>query len=141
MSSNPDETSDQAKPPLAGATVAAGFPSPAADYVEGSLDLNELLVKRPAATFFVRCAGESMTGAGIFPGDLLVVDRSLEPADGSIVVAAVDGEFTVKRLRRRNGSAWLVPENPAFKPLRVDTLDDCRIWGVVSSSIRSHRPG
>ncbi len=124
---------------LASATVAAGFPSPASDYVEGALDLNELLVKRPAATFFVRCSGESMTGAGIFPGDILIVDRALEAADGAIVVAAVDGEFTVKRLRVKGGEMWLEAENPAFKPIKARKGSEWRIWGVVSSSIRLHR--
>ncbi len=84
-------------------TVVAGFPSPAEQYVEPPLDLNELLVKRPAATYFVRVAGDSMVGAGIQDGDLLVVDRSLRPADGDIIVASVDGEFTVKTLRVVDG--------------------------------------
>jgi DNA polymerase V len=89
--------------PLFNGKVAAGFPSPADDYVEKSLDLNELLVKKPAATFFVRAQGESMLGAGIHPNDILVVDRSIEPVPGKIVICALNGELTVKRLERGNG--------------------------------------
>ena len=91
-------TTMNAKPKLSG-SVVAGFPSPAEQYMEPPLDLNELLVKRPAATYFVRVSGDSMTGAGINDGDILVVDRSLRPADGDIIIACVDGDFTVKRLR------------------------------------------
>ena len=125
-------------PPQMSSSVAAGFPSPAADYVEGSLDLNELLVKHPAATFYVRCSGDSMTGAGIFPGDILIVDRSIEAQDGMVVVAALDGEFTVKRLALKDGVAWLMPENPAYQPIRAEGDNELRIWGVVTASIRLH---
>ena len=93
-------TTMNAKPKLSG-SVVAGFPSPAEQYMEPPLDLNELLVKRPAATYFVRVSGDSMTGAGINDGDILVVDRSLRPADGDIIIACVDGDFTVKRFRER----------------------------------------
>ena len=129
-----------AKPPQMSSSVSAGFPSPAADYVEASLDLNELLVKHPAATFFVRCSGDSMTGAGIYQGDILVVDRSVEPRDGMIVVAAIGGEFTVKRLSIKEGEAWLMPENPAYKPIKAGEGVELAIWGVVTSSIRFHGP-
>ena len=104
-------------PPLMATPVAAGFPSPAEQYIESPLDLNELLVHRPAATFFVRAAGDSMTGAGIRPGDILVVDRSLEARDGSIVIACVDNEFTVKYLRMDGGTVSLVPANRRYKPI------------------------
>ena len=125
--------------PVMGSSVCAGFPSPAEDYVEGSLDLNRHLIRHPAATFFMRVEGESMTGAGIFPGDLLVVDRSIEPLDGHVVIAQVSGELTVKRLTGRAGQWRLVAEHPDFPPIHVDGNVDgetSSIWGVVSSAIR-----
>jgi len=140
MAANKKEPKSDTKPqpPIMQSLVPAGFPSPASDYAEAPLDLNELLIKHPAATFFVRCAGDSMTGAGIFPGDTLVVDRSLEAQDGSIVIAILDGDFTVKRLRLRNGCAWLAPENPAYKPIKIGKDSDFRVWGLVTASIRQH---
>lgn len=118
--------------------VAAGFPSPADDHLEGPLDLNEHLVPHPAATFVVRVAGDSMTGAGIRDGDLLVVDRSREAKSGAIVVAVVDGELTVKRLRIGKKGIRLEPENPAYPPLEVREGADLVIWGVVAHAIRSY---
>ena len=115
--------------------VQAGFPSPADSYIEGALDLNDHLVRHPAATFLVRVAGDSMTGAGIHDGDLLVVDRSLEPKSGSIVIASVDGELTVKRLVTRDGTVTLIPENPDYPPLPVTSEHSLAIWGVVQSVI------
>ena len=115
--------------PLFLTRVPAGFPSPADDYVDRQLDLNDLLVQRPEATFFVRVEGDSMTGAGIHSGDLLVVDRTAEAAPGKVVVAAIDGELTVKRLRRSPDALWLVAENDAYPPQRVTT--ELVIWGVV----------
>lgn len=117
------------------APVAAGFPSPADDYVEPSLDLNEYLVKHPAATFMVRVAGQSMVNAGIHDGDLLVVDRSVTPADGSVVVAVLDGQLTVKRLRRREGKVYLQPENRSYPEIPVSDESDLRVWGVVLHAI------
>ena len=122
--------------PLYASRVPAGFPSPADDYVDQRLDLNDL-IERPAATFFVTVTGDSMTGASIHHGDLLVVDRSLEPSDGKIVIAAVNGELTVKRLALKNGEAWLMPENPAYPPLRITEGLDCVIWGVVTRVIHT----
>lgn len=122
--------------PLYGERVRAGFPSPADDYIEQQLDFNEYLVRHPAATFCVRVAGDSMLGAGIFPGDLLVVDRALEPAAGSIVVAVVDGELTVKRLVRAGGGMRLVAENPAYPPLAFTAEGGFEVWGVVSHVVR-----
>ena len=117
--------------PLVGPKVPAGFPSPAQDYMEGSLDLNEYLVPHPASTFFVRVEGYSMVKAGIFPDDILVVDRSLEPVSGKIVVAIYDGELTVKRLRIECNRYWLEPENDEFEPICVDEETDFLVWGVV----------
>ena len=116
-------------------TVAAGFPSPAEQYMEPPLDLNAFLVKRPAATYFVRVEGDSMDGAGIFDGDILVVDRSLSPADGDVAVASVDGDFTVKTLRRRNGEVWLEPANPDYPPVRVGGESELKIFGRVTAAI------
>ncbi|MBC8349581.1 MAG: translesion error-prone DNA polymerase V autoproteolytic subunit [Verrucomicrobia bacterium] len=121
--------------PLYASRVSAGFPSPADDYVESALDLNEHLVREPAATFFVRAQGESMIGAGIHDGDLLVVDRSVEATDGKVVIASINGELTVKRYVRRNGKVWLAPENPAYRALILNEEDDVRLWGVVKNVI------
>ncbi|TAL65038.1 MAG: translesion error-prone DNA polymerase V autoproteolytic subunit, partial [Legionella sp.] len=116
-------------------TVRAGFPSPADDYIETMLDLNEYLIKHPAATFFVRASGDSMINAGIHSGDILIVDRSLEATNGRIVIAALNGELTVKRLIRHNGQVKLAAENPNFPTLDITDEYDVVIWGVVTSVI------
>lgn len=121
--------------PLYLSRVEAGFPSPADDYVEASLDLNDFLIQNEAATFFVRVAGGSMTGAGIHDGDLLVVDRSVKPEDGSIVVAALDGELTVKRYRIKDQQPYLVPESDEHEPIPVRPEQDLIVWGVVKHGI------
>ncbi|MFH1646003.1 MAG: translesion error-prone DNA polymerase V autoproteolytic subunit [Candidatus Omnitrophota bacterium] len=123
--------------PLFSEGVSAGFPSPAEDYVERSLDLNELLIDHPAATFFVRASGHSMINAGIFSGDILVVDRALEPAANSIVIACLNGEFTVKRLFKKGKTVLLMPENEDFQAIDITDDEDCQIWGVVSYVIHS----
>jgi len=117
--------------------VEAGFPSPADDYVERALDLNELLVKRPEATFFVRVKGNSMIEANIHSGDVLVVDRSREPQDGDVVVAILDGEFTVKQLRRSGGRIILQPANRNFRPIAVNPEQEFQVWGVVTYVIHA----
>lgn len=128
-------------PPLAlpffATTVQAGFPSPADDYLEGALDLNEHLIRRPAATFFLRVLGESMTGASIHSGDLLIVDRSIHPTDGRIVIAIIDSELTVKRLSQQRGKVRLMPENPRYLPIEIRDGQDLQIWGVVIHVIHS----
>jgi DNA polymerase V len=124
--------------PLAGEAVAAGFPSPADDYVETALDLHQYLIAHPAATFYMRVSGDSMTGAGILAGDILVVDRSREPLDGVIVIAVVDGELTVKRLRRLRDRVELRAEHPGYRPLRLEGDMDAQIWGVVSGVVRKY---
>jgi DNA polymerase V len=111
--------------------VPAGFPSPADDYIEQRLDLNEHLIQREASTFFVRVAGRSMLNAGIHDGDLLVVDRAVEPTDGSVVVAALDGELTVKRYRARGDQPALVPENETHPPIPIEPGQELMVWGVV----------
>ena len=118
--------------PLFSQSVRAGFPSPAADYVESGLDFNKLLINDTATTFVVRAEGESMLGAGIFPGDLLVVDRSLIARTYDIVIATLDGEFTVTRLKREGGHFVLAPENPAYRVVTVDEASELSIWGVVT---------
>lgn len=121
--------------PLFLSPVQAGFPSPAEDYQDKKLDLNELLIKRPSSTFFVRVSGESMKGAGIFDGDLLVVDRSVQASDNKIVIGVVNGEFTVKRIRKTADKVFLLPENPAFKPLEITPEMEFTVWGVVLYTI------
>lgn len=123
--------------PLYACSVRAGFPSPADDYIERHLDLNHHLVKHPASTFFVTASGDSMIGAGIASGDMLVVDRSLDAVHGKIVIAAVNGELTVKRLSRSNGRLQLLPENDAYQPIDLGREDDLVIWGVVTHVIHT----
>ncbi|VFQ42424.1 LexA family protein [Desulfoluna butyratoxydans] len=132
---NKADTSVSCRRPLFMSRVAAGFPSPAEDFVEGSLDLNEYLVRHPAATFFVRVTGDSMIGAGIHPEDLLIVDRSLEPTDRRVVIAVLNGELTVKRLRRQGDRIFLEAENDRYKPIEVTEANDFSVWGVVTSVI------
>jgi len=115
--------------------VSAGFPSPATDYEEDKLDLNKYLIEHPAATFFVRAIGDSMVGAGIHCGDLLVVDRSLEPRDRSIVIAIVNGELTVKRIRIKKNKITLEPENESYCAQQIDENMEFEVWGVVTNVI------
>jgi len=123
--------------PLFLSGVSAGFPSPADDYLDRKLDLNEYLVRNPAATFFVRVAGDSMLGAGINDNDILVVDRSLEPCSGSIVIAVVNGELAVKRLLKKKNSCRLLAENPDYQDLEIDEETPLEIWGVATYAIHS----
>ena len=125
--------------PLYLSPVAAGFPSPAEDYIEKKLDLNEQLIRNPAATFFVRVDGDSMRDAGIASGDILVVDRSQEVRNNAIVIAAVNGELTVKRLKKARSRLWLVPENPDFPVLEIGPETQFDVWGVVTYII--HKAG
>lgn len=129
------ESKAREMPPMMATTVIAGFPSPAEQYIEAPLDLNELLVKKPAATFFVRAAGDSMTGAGIHSGDILVVDRSLEAQEGSVVIASVDNEFTVKFFRRDDAGVRLEAANRRYKPIQFTEAMELRIFGVVTAVI------
>ncbi|MDR5866688.1 LexA family protein [Halomonas koreensis] len=117
--------------PLLGCRVRAGFPSPADDHLDVELDLHAHVVRRPASTYFVRAEGDSMLGDGIHDGDLLVVDRSLEPCPGRVVIIAVDGEPTVKRLVRRGGRPVLEASNPRFAPIPLAGRE-CQVWGVVT---------
>lgn len=131
------DTKSKEKLPLYLSPVKAGFPSPADDYLDKKLDLNEHLIKHPSATFFVKVKGDSMVQAGIQSGDILIVDRSLEPRDKKIVIAVVDGEFTVKRIRKRGSKLVLVAENNTFPEIEVTEQMDFEIWGVVIHVIHS----
>lgn len=123
------------KTPMMESCVMAGFPSPAEQYIEQVLDLNELLIKHPAGTFFVRVAGDSMIQAGIYPGDILVVDKAEEAVEGSIVIAAVDGEFTVKYLRHTDKGVQLLAANPDYPPITFAEGSELQVFGVVTSAI------
>ena len=129
---------DDAPPALierADTEVLCGFPSPSQDYHTSEIDLNEFLMPNRVSTFLIRARGHSMMRAGIFDGDELVVDRSISPQDGHVVVAVVDGEMTVKRLRLRADGAVLAPENPAYPDIVVAELSELRVWGVVTRSL------
>ncbi|GAB6035142.1 LexA family protein [Galenea microaerophila] len=121
--------------PLYGHKVVAGFPSPAEDYIEAQLDLNDYLIQNKEATFILKVQGDSMKNAGIMDGDLLIVDKSMEPTDGKIVIAALNGELTVKRLSIKSTGAWLVPENDDYPPIPIKEESDVMIWGVVTATI------
>ena len=118
--------------PVFSSKVQAGFPSPADDYIEGYLDLNTRFIKHPSSTFVLQATGESMVEAGIYSGDWLLVDRSVEPSDGRIVIAAVNGELTVKRLSMKGNTVQLLPANPKFKPIDITEGNEMVIWGVVT---------
>lgn len=120
--------------------VSAGFPSPAEDTIEKTLDLNELLIKHPAATFFVRVQGSSMKDAHILDGDVLIVDRAKKAVSGSIVVAILNGEFTVKRIEKKGETVWLVPENRKFPPTEIKPEMEFQVWGVVTYVIHKIQP-
>lgn len=131
----PEQHPQKVELPLFAHKVVAGFPSPAEDYVEARLDLNEKLIRNKEATFLLSVQGDSMKDAGIMDGDILVVDRSIEPQDGKIVIAALDGELTVKRLSIKSTGTWLVPENDNYPPIAVREGSDIVIWGVVTATI------
>jgi DNA polymerase V len=122
--------------PLVAGSASAGFPSPADDYLEGSLNFNDLLIKNASATFAVRIAGDSMTGAGMFPGDIAIVDRAQKPRDRNVVLALVDGGFMIKRYRKKGLRVWLQAENPAYQDIVIDEHSGFEVWGVITNSIR-----
>jgi DNA polymerase V len=123
--------------PLFSSAVPAGFPSPADDFVEDTLDLNEYIIRHPAATFFVRVSGTSMVNAGIYPNDILVVDRALETKNESIAIVVLNGELTVKRVSVRGKQLFLMPENPKYTPIEVSEDEQCEIWGMVTHVIHA----
>ncbi len=124
--------------PLFETGISAGFPSPADDYIEDRIDLNAELIRNPSSTFFGRVNGDSMINAGIGDGDLIVIDKSIEPKDNSIVVCVIDGEFTVKRFRNNDGEILLVPENEKYKTIKITNENDFRVWGTVTYTIKKH---
>ena len=132
------DLSEEHKIPFYASSVSAGFPSPADDYVELSLDLNKHLIKHPAATFYARVKGDSMINAGIHDGDLLVVDRALDIYDNCIAVCIIDGEFTVKRLKKKSNKILLIPENEEYKAIEISEFNDFEVWGIVAYVI--HKP-
>ncbi len=132
----PAQAAESARLPMYSHRVAAGFPSPADDHVEARLSLDEHLISHREATFFVRAIGNSMIQAGIFDGDLLVVDRSVTPVHGHIVIAVIDGELTVKRLHQRDGITMLKAENPRYRDILLKEEQELRIWGVVTATIK-----
>ena len=125
--------------PYADQGIQAGFPSPAQDYINESIDLNREIIKHPAATFFGKVDGESMIDEGIEPGDILVIDRSLEPADEDLTVCCIDGDFTLKRIRLECDRVWLIPSNESFDPILVTPENRFEIWGVVTYTIKQNR--
>lgn len=134
----PDTTSS-INLPFADHGIQAGFPSPAQDYIDESIDLNREIVRHPASTFYGRVSGDSMIGESIDEGDIIVIDRSIEPADGDLAVCCVDGEFTLKRIRLEPNRIWLIPANEKFDPILVTPEMRFEVWGVVTHTIKQHR--
>lgn len=125
--------------PFVSGGISAGFPSPADDYLEDTIDLNKEIIKNPSSTFYGRVKGVSMVDAGIFPKDILVIDKSLEPKNEDIVICYIDGEFTLKRIRKDKTGIWLIPESSHYKPIQITDDMDFLIWGVVTHVIKSMR--
>jgi DNA polymerase V len=130
-------TATELELPLISTAISAGFPSPALDFINQGIDLNRHLIKHPSSTFYGRVAGHSMKNAGIFDGDLLVIDKSIEAKNGSIAVCFIDGEFTLKRILIENGKCWLMPENEKYKPIPITVDSELLIWGVVTYVIKA----
>lgn len=125
--------------PYADGGIQAGFPSPADNYITESIDLNKELVRHPAATFYGRVSGDSMIEEGIEPGDILIIDRSIEPDSGDLAVCCIDGEFTLKRIKLEKNRVWLIPSNEMFDPILVTPENEFSVWGVVTHTIKAYR--
>jgi DNA polymerase V len=132
-------TSSQLSLPFMDGGIAAGFPSPAQDYIDLKIDLNTQLISNPSSTFYAKVKGTSMQDAGIKDGDILIIDKSLEPKDGDTVVCFIDGEFTIKYIKLDTDVVYLVPANPKFEPIKVTEDNNFCIWGVVTYSIKNHK--
>lgn len=122
--------------PLMPFSISAGFPSPALDFIDLSIDLNKHLIEHPSATYYGRVQGESMCDAGINDGDLLVIDKSVKPVHGKIAVCYLDGEFTLKRIKIERGELWLVPANERYQPIKIEEHNNLIIWGIVTYVIK-----
>lgn len=131
----PDYSTDLSLP-FVDAGIRAGFPSPADDFIELSIDLNKHLIKHKDTTFFATVKGHSMKNAGIYDGDLLIIDKSLEPQNDKIAICQIDGEFTVKRIKIERNVVWLIAENEDFEPIKVTRDNELIIWGIVTASIK-----
>lgn len=118
--------------------VSAGFPSPADDFLQSNLNLQDALIPHPVSTFLMRVQGDSMTGCGIYSGDLVIVDRSIDPVDGAVVIAVLEGKFTVKRFRKTGSQIMLAPEHPDYPPIVVTLEMDFYVWGVVTFNVHGH---
>ena len=134
--SNIENSDSECNIPFIESKIAAGFPSPCQAYMEGSIDFNKELVKHPSATFCARVSGNSMIDEGIDDGDILVVDKSIKPSDGKIVVSFIDGEFTLKRLAIKADGIWLCPANSDYNPIKIEDENNFQIWGVVTYVIK-----
>lgn len=133
------DTSTDLSLPIADDGIRAGFPSPAQDFMDLAIDLNKELVRHPASTFYGRVKGDSMLDAGVNDGDILVIDKSLDPKDGDMAVCYIDGEFTIKYIKIEKDIIWLVPANDKYDPLKVTAGNDFLIWGIVTYSIKKQR--
>lgn len=129
------DTSVKMELPFIDTGVSAGFPSPAEDYIEQRIDLNGVLIKNPSSTFYAKVKGNSMKGAGVYDGDIVIIDKSLVPSQNSLLVCFLDGEFTLKKVKKVNDDLFLIPENPDFKPIKINPESDFRLWGVVTYTI------
>ncbi len=125
--------------PYADGGIQAGFPSPADNYITETIDLNKELVRHPAATFYGRVSGDSMIEEGIEPGDILIIDRSIEPDSGDLAVCCIDSEFTLKRIKLEKNRVWLIPSNEMFDPILVTPENEFSVWGVVTHTIKAYR--
>jgi DNA polymerase V len=131
------DTTTAVKLPLVEGGISAGFPSPAEDFLDNSIDLNKEFVRNPSSTFYGRVRGDSMVNAGLNEGDLLIIDKSLEPVEGKIAVCFIDGDFLVKRIKIAKDIVWLIAENDKYKPIKVTKDNDFLIWGIVTTVIKS----
>ena len=139
ISIHPADSNSELSLPYADGGIKAGFPSPAQDYMEQAIDLNKELIKHPASTFYGRVKGDSMIDADVHDGDILVIDKSLDPQDGDMAVCYIDGEFTIKYIKIEKDIIWLVPANKEYKPIKVTIENDFLIWGIVTYCIKNLR--
>ena len=123
--------------PVLSTPISAGFPSPALDFIDLSIDMNKYLIKRPTSTFYGRVKGQSMKDVGISDGDLLVIDKSIAPKDDQVAVCYLDGEFTLKKIKLEKDICWLIPANEAYQPIQVTSQNDFLIWGIITHVIKA----